>query len=110
MQLSAEFDDGLPYTIYVKAPLEIEVLPILTDIENALVFIAGEVEKAKVAPPFAVEGEIEGELEEETRKSADIPVVAPASPETVIVHEMPSPARMGLPVVQDRLDPIEGLP
>ena len=43
-------------------------------------------------------------------KSAAIPVVAPAAPDTAIVHTIVKPMRAGAVLVQERLDAVVGVP
>ena len=84
---------GMPYTTNVGAPDVIVTPDTPTDILKVFVMLAGVTEKVKEMPPFDVVGVMDAAEVDETAKSVGSPVVAPAEPDTVIVHLMSWPVR-----------------
>ena len=80
-------------------PLEIVDAPNLTETENEVVVAKGVVVNVNTSPVNEEAGMIEGAFVEETVKSDASPVVAPAAPETKIVHEIAPPTRAGVVAV-----------
>ena len=81
-----------------------------TEIENELVAIAGEQLKVKVAPPSKVTGVILPPLLDNTVKSVEDATVAPAVPETAILHIIVEPVLKGFVAVQVNTEAVVGLP
>lgn len=73
--------------------------PTVTETEKLVVGTLGTATNENEAPPSSDAGMIEGAFVEETTKSDASPVVAPAAPETKIVHEIAPPTRAGVVAV-----------
>ena len=103
---------GFPKTTKARAPPISELCDEARETETVkLVLVAsGVVEKVKLEPPFFDVKEESDKDEEETAKSAAIPVVAPLLPETLIVQITPNPTREGEPLMHDTVETEVGKP
>ena len=81
-----------------------------TDTVKLVVMASGVVEKVKLEPPCFVVKEESDQDEEETAKSAAMPVVAPSLPETLIVQITPNPTREGESLMHDTVEEEVGKP
>ncbi len=102
---------GTPYTISARVPLLIErdVDAIVTLIMKEVVADHTVVENTKEDPPlFPVS--VSDPSKEEATKSFATPVVAPLTPEVLIVQTIPVPVLAGLMLIQLKLDAVVGTP
>jgi len=101
---------GFPKTSNAKYPPEIALDPISTLMKKEFSMIDEVVKNVNDTPPSLELGIILLALVVETVKSLGMPVVAPETPETRIVHETDRIIRAGFGTTQTSDDAVVGLP